>query len=434
MQENEHRNWTMEFQEIFESRAVTSGLSAEQTRGDRLGALWQEFEREARRIAEVIVRERHLPLIKRSVMPIENCGRAGGEKFFMRGIFFKYARDLHGLYQGDEFAMKAAGHELRGLNAYVSGGAAYRIRFPMMCLVDVAGWRIMACSLLPIVRGRTIMYGSEDTAKTVHADVPRANRRMEAIARLLNLKRHMVGRGADESALSPVAGPADIELHKGLDGRWWIADTARVFPPEAPNVYPSRMPTVLRQHRSGRVYLYRHLRPELVAQFSKPLSSDAYSNFGSHDRAQHDGEVADATRFLFDVVAPAFAASLEQRFSASVAALDDLMASPRVHATFVSWYHMRGINVRWMGLVHSMLANERLRQVSLEEMLARCLKAHLNAELRGMAKSTRRQHKRIAVRHSLRYFGAADESLRFWDGPLRRALDARFEMALFGAP
>ncbi len=35
-----------------------------------------------------------------------------------QGIFFKFAIDLHGYYGGDEYAAKAAGHDLNGLIAY----------------------------------------------------------------------------------------------------------------------------------------------------------------------------------------------------------------------------------------------------------------------------------------------------------------------------
>jgi Clustered mitochondria len=61
-----------------------------------------------------------------------------GEKFLVDGIFFKYAIDLHSIYdekgccEGTEFAMKAAGHELRGLNAYLSCGLQLGLSFPMM--------------------------------------------------------------------------------------------------------------------------------------------------------------------------------------------------------------------------------------------------------------------------------------------------------------
>lgn len=31
-----------------------------------------------------------------------------------------------------------------------------------------------------------------------------------------------------------VASPGDLEGHKGLDGRYYLLDVARLFPPEAP--------------------------------------------------------------------------------------------------------------------------------------------------------------------------------------------------------
>jgi hypothetical protein len=32
-------------------------------------------------------------------------GQAGGEKYIVQGIFFKFALDLFGIYGGDEYAM-----------------------------------------------------------------------------------------------------------------------------------------------------------------------------------------------------------------------------------------------------------------------------------------------------------------------------------------
>lgn len=45
-------------------------------------------------------------------------GFAGGEKYITQGILFKFASDKYGLYGGDEYAMKAAGHELKGLMGF----------------------------------------------------------------------------------------------------------------------------------------------------------------------------------------------------------------------------------------------------------------------------------------------------------------------------
>jgi len=42
---------------------------------------------------------------------------AGGIKYVSHNILFKFAVDDQGLYGSDEYAMKAASHELRGLTS-----------------------------------------------------------------------------------------------------------------------------------------------------------------------------------------------------------------------------------------------------------------------------------------------------------------------------
>lgn len=62
-------------------------------------------------------------------------GVAGGQKYFYDSIFFKFPDDKHGLYGGDEGAMKASGHELKGLMSYIDCRIE-RLHFPLMVLID----------------------------------------------------------------------------------------------------------------------------------------------------------------------------------------------------------------------------------------------------------------------------------------------------------
>lgn len=57
---------------------------------------------------------------------------------------------------------------------------------------------------------------------------------MHTVATILNIKGHYAGIGSDKKFLY---GPCDIEGHIGKDGKYYIIDTARVMPPDAPPKY-----------------------------------------------------------------------------------------------------------------------------------------------------------------------------------------------------
>jgi len=54
--------------------------------------------------------------------------------------------------------------------------------------------------------------------------------------------------------------------------------------------------------------LYYLLRPELVSNFPKKLSSDAFTKFGRHDSEVHNAEVSEATEMLVKEKIPQFLA------------------------------------------------------------------------------------------------------------------------------
>ena len=56
----------------------------------------------------------------RTIPAVDAGGLAGGLKYVKDGIFFKFALDNLGIYAGDHNAMKAAGHELKGLAAFMN--------------------------------------------------------------------------------------------------------------------------------------------------------------------------------------------------------------------------------------------------------------------------------------------------------------------------
>lgn len=185
-----------------------------------------EFIDTATRVAKTIVSEMTLPLEAKTVRPRNLGGIAGGEKYLEEGIFFKFAIDAYNVYGGDKFAMKAAGHEIQGIKAFAECELP-GVCVPLSMLIDYSGYRLVASVRLPISQ-QTLIYGSSDGGATIHQKDPIFNRMMQEAAAHLNIKQHEVAPGI--SLYSAV----DMEGHKGTDGRYYVLDTARIFPPEPP--------------------------------------------------------------------------------------------------------------------------------------------------------------------------------------------------------
>lgn len=58
------------------------------------------------------------------------------------------------------------------------------------------------------------------------------NSKMDAAGKALNLKGHPVGISSDSRGFFYL--PTDIEGHRGSDGRYYVLDFSRVFPPTRP--------------------------------------------------------------------------------------------------------------------------------------------------------------------------------------------------------
>ena len=123
-------------------------------------------------------------------------------------------------------------------------------------------------------------------------------------------------------------GPVDIEGHKGLDGRSYIVDTARLFPPAPP----------VRGIRG--CHLYKLLRKELVRSNPVPLSSDAFSFFGKVNELHHNLPVTDAVNRIFDSLIPQFFA---------LPNINEILQGGGDRIT--REIHDLGINVRFLGCI-----------------------------------------------------------------------------------
>jgi hypothetical protein len=74
-----------------------------------------------------------------------------------------------------------------------------------------------------------MLFIADDGGRTCHMSDENVNDMMAQCGKILNLKPHRVT--AQELVIHA---PCDIEVHHGTDGRFYVLDTARVYPPEFP--------------------------------------------------------------------------------------------------------------------------------------------------------------------------------------------------------
>lgn len=97
-----------------------------------------------------------------------------------------------------------------------------------------------------------------------------------------------------------IYGPADIEGHwSPIDGRYYLIDTARVFPPVVPIKRFDCKEFLVSKYQSRKgAFLYNLFRQEFLKLNPVPLCSDAFSKFGKEDADAHAAEIAEATSRL----------------------------------------------------------------------------------------------------------------------------------------
>ncbi|KAL6078670.1 Histidine kinase A, variant 2 [Balamuthia mandrillaris] len=381
----------------------------------RIGTLAKEFTDKATALGKIIIDERFIATNERlnhekgrklRIPPIDSGGVAGGLKYFADGIFFKFAVDEHGIYAGDEWAMKAAGHELKGLSLYISLLEKDKIQglsFPLMALINYRGFRLIASTVLPLSQN-TIVYGSADGKRTVHADVPQVNDIMKEAAEEINIKGHWVTPVTDCSARRFLYACGDIEVHRGRDGRFYLLDTHRVMPPMIPD------------SRYKGTFLYRLFRPEFVkyyrppdAKDKLPLCSDGFCAWGlpgssSKDKAAFkliNDELREASRVLEQETLPALASainndtsSLWRKHGSNLRLLRDdcwdsknnrFLDSQQDIKHLVVLLHREGLNVRYLGKLRELIREKKLRKLLLMEMIVRVSKNLLREQMRNAA-------------------------------------------------
>lgn len=292
---NLERNWSQELAYYKSSNNYA-----------KLSDLYEDFVEVSTHIGKTIIMEKHLPVRQKTIKPVVLGGVAGGEKFTYCSILFKFPTDVllgsgqylyGGLSPNVACANKAAGHELKSLDAFetasaTSFGTDY-FQFPLMCLIDFRGHRLIALTFLPIDKN-TLALGSNDGGLSCLNRVPELYQRTCNVCDVLGLAKHDVC-GVE------MPGPGDLECHMGKDNKYYVVDFARLFPPDIPE-------------KASKTIFYQLLRPELVSSWGgEKISSDAFSNWGRTDkRAKEMNDVARmAARYMRTTAAENCANSIQ---------------------------------------------------------------------------------------------------------------------------
>lgn len=370
---------------------------------NELYCLQNDFICAATTYARIIVSEINLPKKKKTIQPVGIGGMAGGTKYIKNGILFKFALDTqlkvpdgarHGwsykwLYGWDnpshKNASKAAGRELGGIQAMLVTFTP-KLHYPLMCIIDHCGYRLVATAFLPI-SSNSIKYGSCDGGRTVHAAIPDLNDAMAQAGMQLGLCEHKV---RDKM----LYGPGDIEAHLGADGRYYVIDFARLMPPESP-------PEDSDDRRlEGRSVFYKLLRPEFVFKYKqqkdKYLCSDTFTAWGLFDprAAQLCRDVTEATNYLHNAVIPEFAQKFERsKFAAEYISFIQRVQFDRSYhqalellgkfiIPITSDMHAFGCNVRHLGRMRLLVKQEQLQRLLLSICVARVVKNNIREQMR----------------------------------------------------
>ncbi|XP_074637547.1 clustered mitochondria protein homolog [Acropora palmata] len=198
--------------------------------------------------------------------------------FIWNNIFFSFAFDSRDHFQelgGDEAAYSAAGGDLQGVTAYnrLDTQGLYTLS---TVIVDYMGYRVIAQSIIPGILQReqeqSVVYGSADSGKTISSH-EKFLELLNKAGKAIRVRPHKVlASNGDEIEL---CSSVECKGIIGADGRHYILDLFRTFPPDA-NFVGEKLKKISEssEEEEAKSFLqqpYKHklccLRPELIEGF-----------------------------------------------------------------------------------------------------------------------------------------------------------------------
>lgn len=363
--------WNSRFQAVLERPAETA--IAAQSRQEELSEIVASFVRRTGPIARTIVRESALEVDERTIKPESAMGGvAGGAKYVVDDVVYKFAVDDHGLYGGAAHALKAAACEVRAINAALQKSVSH-LHFALSALFIVRGHGVIATARLPVTKD-TLRVGTADGGRTLRNGSVRVRRLLGALGKSMGLAPHRVAPAqalADAVAVT-VDTAADVEGHEALDGRIYALDLGRLLPVVPPDA------------RLRGSHLWRQFRPEFLARWGPPLSSDAFTGFGRLDHEVHNAASLKAAKHLKLELPKEIARRIDEggESSGSVA-----------HAC-----HEAGCNLRYLVRVWSCCSKPSSRAAVAVEALARAVKGEVLDAMRSITDADDGPYERAAAK------------------------------------
>ncbi|KAH3756407.1 Histidine kinase [Pelomyxa schiedti] len=364
---------------------------AKERQSNELIALEERFVARALETAVLLVEQQFLPENLRTIRRVSVGGVAGGDKYIVGGIFFKFAVDTCGIYRRNTPAStstpeaqpppttvqstpnsasntlpsdydptaapnKVAGHEGKGLqalaNAALATGLFPILGWPLMIIVDYLGHRVVASTILPIGHD-TLVVGSSDGGHTNLCIGGKTQLAVELIGKWLYLKRHTITNGKTQTKLYT---PFDFEAHqKGSE--IYCVDFARLAPP-----YDKSNPLT---------HLFRF---EFLKAYRVPLCCDTFINglLPPSEKLECEMETKAARECLLNSRIPMLTNNLDQLWN----------EQPDIPAPFLIFFvHSFGVNLHFLPLIWDLSHNSQLRNLLLTEIVARALRKCIYASI-----------------------------------------------------
>lgn len=330
-----------------------------------------------------------MAVVDGNVMAINPGEETKMQMFIWNAIFFSLGFDVRDHYRelgGDAAAFAAPINDLQGVRAYSSVDIEGLYTLGTV-VIDYHGYRVTAQSIIPGILEReqeqSVIYGSVDFGHTVMTH-PKYMELLAKAAPILRIASHKVVNEKDEEI--EICSSVECKGIIGNDGRHYILDLLRTFPPDVNYLSIDDIEYPPETKELGYPKKFKHklccLRQELVDAFCDSKGSensdirfnpDIFSEGVRHQKLELEllkkerDLVVEAAKFLVINQIEYF---ILDSMDHSSPPLDGIM--------LIESMHSRGINVRYLGRVTSLLSKQPqldyLHAIASTELISRAVK------------------------------------------------------------